>query len=87
MKLRQALKVRDKIVDDSRDYRSRTVQRMRRRLLHSPHSDDIDIYFHRMMNELREGDPIGFAGLQFEAGQRLIEMGLGSAVGRMEVES
>lgn len=80
MKLRQALKIRDKIVDHNAVYQSITIERMRRRLRRTEYDDDFDIEFHRMMGRIRDACPTEFAAFQFDCGMKLIEGGLGELV-------
>lgn len=70
MKLRQALKVRNRTVD-GHEYRKPTLDRMRKRLASTGHSDDFDIWWHRLLSGFRERVPMQFAAFQFDCGMKL----------------
>ena len=67
MKLRQALKVRNK-KHAGFHYRQRTVLAMRRRLVATPHDTDQGLWFNDMLAGLAREAPLEFAALQFQCG-------------------
>lgn len=74
MKIRQALKIRNRIVDDNFQYREQTVNRMRKRLWRTHHCDDTDIKFDRLIGAIHDKiGPVQFAGLQFDIAMALSE--------------
>jgi hypothetical protein len=75
MKLRQALKVRNK-KHAGRRYRQRTILAMRRRLMPTMHDTDQGLWFNDMLASFVREAPIEFAALQFKCGMSLAEAGI-----------
>jgi hypothetical protein len=70
MKLRQALKVRNRF-HAGLHYRHTTILAMRRRLVATPYGTDASLWFEDLLSQFHREAPIEFAALQFNCGMSL----------------